>query len=68
MPFFKQEILVESEDKGGLDSKEYLDSLENTTGFRKTILDIMMSDNKSGRTVGIYEWSCLLYRSGEWRL
>lgn len=45
MPFFKQEILVESEDKGGLDSKEYLDSLENTTGFRKTILDLM-SDNK----------------------
>jgi amidase len=45
MPFFKQEILVESEDKGGLDSKEYLDSLENTTGFRKTILDIMTSNN-----------------------
>ena len=45
MPFFKQEILVESEGKGGLDSKEYLDSLENTIGFRKTILDIM-SDNK----------------------
>ncbi len=45
MPFFKQEILVESEGKGGLDSKEYLDSLESTTGFRKTILDLM-SDNK----------------------
>jgi amidase len=45
MPFFKQEILVESEDKGGLDSKEYLDSLENTTGFRKTILDIMATNN-----------------------
>jgi amidase len=45
MPFFKQDILVESDGKGGLDSKEYLDSLENTTGFRKTILDLM-SDNK----------------------
>jgi len=45
MPFFKQEILVESEDKGGLDSKEYVDSLENTTGFRKTILDIMTTNN-----------------------
>jgi amidase len=45
MPFFKQEILIESEDKGGLDSKEYLDSLENTTGFRKTILDIMTTNN-----------------------
>jgi len=45
MPFFKQEILVESDGKGGLDSKEYLDSLESTLGFRKTILDLM-SDNK----------------------
>ena len=45
MPFFKQEILIESESKGGLDSKEYLDSLEKTTGFRKTILDIMAAEN-----------------------
>ena len=55
MPFFKQEILVESEDKGGLDSKEYLDSLETTMGFRKTILDIMTSnhlDALSGFTNG----------------
>jgi amidase len=45
MPFFKQEILVESDGKAELDSKEYLDSLENTTGFRKTILDIMTTNN-----------------------
>jgi amidase len=45
MPFFKQEILVESEGKGGLDSKEYLDSLEKTMGFRKTILDLMAASN-----------------------
>ncbi len=45
MPFFKQEILIESESKGGLDSKEYLDSLEKTTGFRKTILDLMAAEN-----------------------
>ena len=45
MPFFKQEILVESEEKEGLDTKEYLDSLENTSGFRKTILDIMAANN-----------------------
>jgi amidase len=41
MPFFKQEILVESDSKGGLDSKEYTDSLAKTLGFRKTILDLM---------------------------
>ena len=45
MPFFKQEILIESEGKGGLDSKEYLDSLDKTTGFRKTILDLMAAEN-----------------------
>jgi amidase len=45
MPFFKQEILIESEGKGGLDSREYLDSLEKTTGFRKTILDLMSANN-----------------------
>ncbi len=55
MPFFKQEILVESEGKGGLDSKEYLDSLAKTTGFRKTILDLMTAnklDALSGFTNG----------------
>src|SRR5450432_3940501 len=41
MPFFKQEILVESEAKGGLDSKEYIESLAKTLGFRKTILDLL---------------------------
>jgi amidase len=45
MPFFKQEILIESEAKAGLDSKEYIDSLTKTRGFRKTILDILISNN-----------------------
>jgi amidase len=45
MPFFKQEILVESEAKSGLDSKEYVDALAKTTGFRKTILDILTANN-----------------------
>jgi amidase len=55
MPFFKQEILVESESKGGLESKEYLDSIEKTLGFRKTLLDIMAThklDALSGITNG----------------
>ena len=55
MPFFKQEILVESDAKGGLDSKEYLDSITKTLGFRKTILDLMATnqlDALSGITNG----------------
>jgi amidase len=52
MPFFKQEILIESEAKGGLDSKEYLDALSKTKGFRKTILDLM-TDNKLDALSGI---------------
>src|SRR5450432_4341503 len=55
MPFFKQEILIESEGKEGLGSKEYTDSLEKTLGFRKTILDLMASnkiDALSGFTNG----------------
>jgi len=55
MPFFKQEILEESEAKGGLDSKEYLDSLGKTLGFRKTLLDLMAAntlDALSGFTNG----------------
>jgi amidase len=41
MPFFKQEILVESEAKEGLEAKEYTDALGKTLGFRKTLLDIL---------------------------
>jgi amidase len=55
MPFFKQEILVESEGKGGLDSKEYTDALGKTLDFRKTILDLMAAnklDALSGITNG----------------
>jgi amidase len=55
MPFFKQEILIESEAKAGLDSKEYLDALSKTKGFRNTILDLMTAnklDALSGITNG----------------
>jgi amidase len=55
MPFFKQEILVESEAKEGLQTKEYTDALEKTLGFRKTLLDILSTnkiDALSGFTNG----------------
>ena len=55
MPFFKQEILLESESKGDLNSVEYTGALEKTMGFRKTILDLMAAnklDALSGFTSG----------------
>jgi amidase len=52
MPFFKQEILIESEGKGGLDSREYLESIEKTKGFRKTIVDLM-TENRLDALSGI---------------
>jgi amidase len=41
MPFFKQETLLSSEKKSGLDNKEYTDALKKTTGARKIIDDLM---------------------------
>jgi amidase len=55
MPFFKQEILVESEGKGDLTAPEYVDALSKTLGFRKTITGLMTAfklDALSGITNG----------------
>jgi amidase len=41
MPYFKQETLERSEAKGGLDSKEYKDSLQSTLRSRRIIDGIM---------------------------
>ena len=45
MPFFKQEILIESEAKGGVDSKEFSDLLGKTMDFRRTIVELMSGNN-----------------------
>ncbi|MEO6868254.1 MAG: amidase [Ginsengibacter sp.] len=45
MPFFKQEILISSEAKGDLLSKEYKDALEKSTSARKIIDDLMIEKN-----------------------
>ena len=45
MPWFKQEILESCEEKGGLETKEYTDALNKTTGVGK-IIDDMMKQNK----------------------
>lgn len=45
MPFFKQEILISSNEKGSLDSKEYKDALAKSTSARE-IIDKMLKENK----------------------
>ena len=48
MPFFKQEILTESEAKGGLDSKEYLDALSGITNGPACCIDLVNGDYDNG--------------------
>lgn len=45
MPFFKQEILINAQTKGDLNSKEYTDALSKTLSSRKIITDLMLKDN-----------------------
>jgi len=47
MPYFKQEILVAAQEKGGLDSEEYQKALENIlTGSRKDGIDKVMDEHE----------------------
>ncbi|HVS94328.1 MAG TPA: amidase [Mucilaginibacter sp.] len=46
MPFFKQETLELADKKGGLDSKEYLDAVKNTTTITRSVIDKLLKDNK----------------------
>ncbi|HEX8278313.1 MAG TPA: amidase family protein, partial [Segetibacter sp.] len=41
MPFFKQETLISSEKKAGLDNKEYKEAVAKSTSSRKIIDDLM---------------------------
>jgi amidase len=52
MPFFKQEILVSSNEKGGLNNKEYKDALEKVLSSRK-IIDEIIQDNKLDALCGV---------------
>jgi amidase len=51
MPYFKQERLEESNSKGDLNSKEYIDSLEKSISSRK-IINELMTRNKLAAIVG----------------
>ena len=45
MPYFKQETLINSNDKGGLDSKEYKEALIKSTSSRSIIDDMLKEHN-----------------------
>ncbi len=45
MPYFKQETLINSEQKGDLNSKEYTDALAKTLSSRKIIAELMTKNN-----------------------
>ena len=56
MPYFKQDIMEDSEKTTGLESKEYKDALEKVLSSRKIIDDLMMQhqlDAISGVTIGL---------------
>ncbi len=46
MPFFKQETLELANKKGDLNSKEYLDAVNNTTTVTRSVIDKLLKDNK----------------------
>ncbi len=51
MPFFKQEILISSEEKGSLDSPEYKEALAKSTSARQ-IIDELLKQNKLNALCG----------------
>jgi len=53
MPTFKQEIMVDSEKKAGLDSKEYKDLVEKTHMGSRTIIDRVLTENKLDALCGL---------------
>jgi amidase len=45
MPYFKQETMILSQSKGGLDAKEYTDALAKSLSVRQLISDLMAKNN-----------------------
>lgn len=46
MPYFQQEIMINSEKKGNLDSRDYLESLNKMQGTMRNHIDKLLSENK----------------------
>lgn len=53
MPTFKQETLDASEEKSGLESKDYLQVLEKSHGGSKKIIDTLLLENKLDAICGL---------------
>jgi amidase len=45
MPFFKQETLELAQTKGGLDTKEYIDAVKNSTETARNAIDKLLKEN-----------------------
>ncbi len=53
MPTFKQETLDASNEKSGLDSKDYIQALENSHGGSKKIINTVLLENKLDALCGL---------------
>jgi amidase len=52
MPFFKQETLELAQEKGGLDSKEYLEALKKSSGLTRNVIDSLMKEQQLDAITG----------------
>ncbi|MCJ8208531.1 amidase [Mucilaginibacter sp. RS28] len=52
MPFFKQETLEMANQKGDLNSAEYLEALKKSNGLSRTIIDNMLKENNLDAIIG----------------
>lgn len=52
MPFFKQETLEIAQNKGDLNSKEYLEALKQTSEGTRKAIDKILTDNKLDAIIG----------------
>ena len=66
MPFFKQEILEQAQEKGGLEKKEYTDALAKTTGITRNAIDSIMKQNNLDAIAAPTNGFCRVYRPGKW--
>jgi len=53
MPYFKQELFEQSEQKGGLESKEYLLALNKSHNGSKEMIDTLLRENKLDALAGL---------------
>lgn len=52
MPFFKQEIFEDAEQKGDLNTPAYLEALKKSNGLSRSIIDKMLQENQLDAIIG----------------